>query len=223
MKYKYILFDLDGTLTDPFEGITTCFKYALDYYGISAEQKDLTCVIGPPLIDSFCKFFDFDEEEGWRAVAKYRERFETIGWQENRLLDGVPEMLADLKADNRILTLATSKPIVYARKIIEMFDIAKYFDYAIGAEIGGKKGTKPEIVEKALKTICIPDKESVIMVGDRENDVEGAKAFGISSLGVRCGYAAPGELERAGADFIADTVGDMRDFLMNADAASLSK
>ena len=138
-------------------------------------------------------------------------------------MDGVPEMLADLKADNRILTLATSKPIVYARKIIEMFDIAKYFDYAIGAEIGGKKGTKPEIVEKALKTICFPDKESVIMVGDRENDVEGAKTFGIASLGVRCGYAAPGELERAGADFIADTVGDMRDFLMNADAASLSK
>lgn len=215
MKYKYILFDLDGTLTDPFEGITKCFKYALDYFGISAKQEDLTPVIGPPLIDSFCNFYGFDEEKGWRAVAKYRERFETVGWQENKLLDSVPEMLADLKNDNRVLTLATSKPIVYAKKIIEKFDIARYFDYAIGAEIGGKKGTKPEIVEKALKTLSFPNKESVIMVGDRENDVEGAKAFGITSLGVRTGYAEPGELERAGADFIVDTVSDMHSFLMN--------
>lgn len=214
MKHKYILFDLDGTLTDPFEGITKCFKYALDYFGISAKQEELTPVIGPPLIDSFCNFYGFDEETGWRAVAKYRERFETIGWQENKLLEGVPEMLEDLKSDNRILTLATSKPIVYAKKIIEKFDIAKYFDYAIGAEIGGRKGTKPEIVEEALRTLKFPDKNSVIMVGDRENDVEGAKAYGIASLGVRTGYAASGELERAGADFIVDTVADMHDFLM---------
>lgn len=215
MRYNYILFDLDGTLTDPFEGITKCFKYALEYFGISAKQEELTSVIGPPLIDSFCKMYGFDEETGWRAVAKYRERFETVGWRENKLLDGVPEMLADLKNDNRVLALATSKPIVYANKIIEMYDIAKYFDYAIGAEIGGTKGTKPEIVEKAILALDYPCKKEIIMVGDRENDVEGAKALGITSLGVRTGYAADGELESAGADYIVDTVDDMHRFLMN--------
>ena len=215
MKYKYILFDLDGTLTDPYEGITRCFKYALEHFGIEARQEDLTPVIGPPLIDSFRDMFGFDTETGWMAVNKYRERYETIGWRENRLLDGVDPMLKGLKEDGRRIALATSKPYVFAKKIIEEYGISEYFDAVVGAELDGRRGTKAEVIDRAVEELGSPDKSRIIMVGDRKNDVEGAAACGITCLGVRVGYAEPGELEAAGADYIADTVDDMYKFLLN--------
>lgn len=214
MKYKYILFDLDGTLTDPYEGITRCFQYALEHYGIKVKQEDLTAVIGPPLIDSFRDMFGFDTETGWKAVGKYRERYETVGWRENRLLDGVEPMLKGLKEDGRKIALATSKPLVFAKKIIEEYGILKYFDAVVGAELDGRCGTKTEVMERAIEELGSPDRSRIIMVGDRKNDVEGAADCQVTCLGVRVGYAEEGELEAAGADYIADTVEDMYKFLL---------
>ena len=213
-SFKYLLFDLDGTLTDPYEGITKSFQYALSAYGIEAKQEELLCVIGPPLIDSFCGYYGFDKKKGEEAVAKYRERFGVVGWRENRLLDGVDEMLSKLKESGMVIALATSKPFVFAKKIIEEFDIAKYFDIVVGAEIDGSVSTKPQIIEKVLSKLGITDLSEVVMIGDREHDIIGAKKCGIKSIGVRVGYAAEGELENAGADYIVDTIEELTEFLI---------
>ncbi len=215
MKYKYILFDLDGTLTDPFEGITKSFQYALKFFGIEADRKDLTPVIGPPLIYSFCNYYGFDKEKGEAAVAKYRERFSTIGWQENRLLDGVPQMLEAVKGTGACLALATAKPYVFAEKIINKFDIAKYFDVAVGAELDGSINTKSQVISKTLEKLGNPPLNEVIMVGDRNDDVIGARENGIDCIGVKVGYAADGELEEAGAAYIFDTIEELAAFLCN--------
>lgn len=214
MKYRYILFDLDGTLTDPFEGITKSFQFALKHFGIEANSKDLTPVIGPPLIDSFCSLYGFSEEKGKKAVAKYRERFSVIGWQENRLLDGAAELLEAVKNSGAVVALATSKPQVYAEKIINKFGIAKYFDVVVGATLDGSINTKTEVIEAVLEKLGNPPKETVVMIGDRHHDINGAKACGIDSIGVKVGYADEGELEAAGADYIFNTLQELRQFLI---------
>ncbi|MEE1047193.1 MAG: HAD-IA family hydrolase [Clostridia bacterium] len=214
MDCKYILFDLDGTLTDPFEGITKSFQYALRAYGIEKKQEELLCVIGPPLIDSFMDFFGFDEKTGMEAVAKYRERFSVVGWQENKLLYRVPEMLEALKKEGKIVALATAKPEVFARKIIEKFGISQYFDVVSGATLDGKIGTKTQVMKKALEMLGNPSPDEVVMVGDRDNDVSGAKECGVRCIGVRVGYASEGELEEAGADYIIDTIDELKEFLI---------
>ena len=123
MPYNNILFDLDGTLTDSYEGITKSFQYALAAYGIEEEQSNLRKIIGPPLIDSFCNYYNFDYDTGLKAVEKYRERYSTVGWKENALIDGVDEMLCKVKNRGKILILATAKPHFYANKIVKMFEI----------------------------------------------------------------------------------------------------
>lgn len=213
MNFKYILFDLDGTLTDPYEGITKSFKYALNAYGIDVEQRELTKVIGPPLIDSFRDFYGFDEKTGWDAVRKYRERYETIGWSENSILEGVPELLKDLLNAGKTIALATAKPYVFADKILREFDIYKYFTVVAGAELDGSVNTKTEVIKIALQRLGNPDLSEVVMVGDRSNDIFGAKDCGIMSIGVRVGYAEDGELEAAGADIIVDTIDELNNFL----------
>ncbi len=212
--FKYLLFDLDGTLTDPYEGITKSFQYALAAYGIEAAQEDLTFVIGPPLINCFCDVYGFDMEKGEEAVAKYRERFSRVGWRENRLLDGVQEMLLLLKERGKVISLATSKPYAFAKKIIEEFDIAKYFDVVIGAEFDGSLGTKEQIIKKALSELGVEDLSSVVMIGDRKHDIIGAKKCGVKSIGVRVGYAQENELEDVGADYIIDTIEELTEFLL---------
>lgn len=214
-KFQYLLFDLDGTLTDPFEGITKSFQYALAAYGIHADCSELTPVIGPPLIDSFRDFYGFNDKNGMDAVWRYRERFETIGWRENKLLDGVPEMLSKLCEAGKTLALTTSKPYVFASKILNEFSLTKYFNVTVGAELDGSIGTKAEVINKALHELGSPDKSKVIMIGDRKQDVLGAKQCGISSMGVRVGYAEPNELENAGADYITDTIADLTEFLLS--------
>jgi len=213
-NFKYLLFDLDGTLTEPYEGITKSFQYALNAYGIKAEQSELLPVIGPPLIDSFCNMYGFDEKTGWEAVNKYRERYEKTGWRENSLICGVPEMLDELKRSGRRIALATSKPYVFALKILKEYNIEKYFDAAVGAELNGEKGTKPEIIRKALKELDCKNPAIAAMVGDRKYDISGAKQCGTAAVGVRVGYAEEGELEAAGADYIADTIYDLKEFLL---------
>lgn len=212
-KYQYLLFDLDGTLTNPYEGITKSFQYALNAYGIEAEQDELTFVIGPPLTDVFCDVYGFDEQKAIEAVAKYRERFSDVGWMENEIIEGVPQMLEELKRAGKTLCLATSKPEVYAVKILELFDIYKYFDVVVGAELDGSVCEKYQIINKVLKKLENPPLDEIVMIGDRKHDIIGAKRCNIISVGVRTGFAGEGELEDAGADCICDTIEELTGLL----------
>ena len=214
--FELILFDLDGTLTDPKDGITNCVKYALEYFGIyEQDMETLLRFIGPPLYDSFRGIYGFSHNDAKLAVEKYRERFSTVGLFENSVLPGAIEMLKKLKDSGKTLALATSKPYVYAKRIIEKFQMAEYFDYAVGAELDGTRNYKDEVIREVLNQAKPSDLSRVVMIGDRLHDIEGAKKCNIASIGVRCGYAKENELEDAGADFIFENLYDTMDFLLN--------
>lgn len=216
MKYKYILFDLDGTLTDPQEGIVNCVRHALEYYGIhETDYSKLLRFIGPPLVWSFHEYYGFDEEKSLEAVAKYRERFSTVGLFENKVYDGVYDMLQKLVDSGHVLALATSKPLVFADRIMKKYRLRPYFKLLCGSELDGTRNDKNEVIEYALEKLGC-DRRNVIMVGDRKHDISGAKKCGIASCGVRFGYAEDGELERAGADYIAGTLDDLLKILMQS-------
>lgn len=215
-KKVYVLFDLDGTLTDPKEGITRSVQYALEDFGIHEPDLDqLTCFIGPPLAESFREYYGFDEVEAARAVKKYRERFSDVGIYENRVLEGTQDMLAALKAAGRVVCLATSKPEVFAKKILKKYGLDGFFDVAVGSELDGRRGTKAEVIEEALRRAGAQNqREKAVMVGDRRQDIEGAKQCGLSSIGVQFGYAEPGELEKAGADYVAGSMEELKNVLL---------
>lgn len=214
--FDFILFDLDGTLTDPKDGITNCVKYALESFGIHEnDMKKLLTFIGPPLYDSFRELYGFSHDDANRAVEKYRERFSTIGLFENDILDGATEMLNSLKTNGKTLALATSKPYIFAKRIIEKFGMAEYFDYVVGAELDGSRNYKDEVIREVLSQADYGDLSKIVMVGDRKQDIIGAKKCGIASIGVRCGYAEDNELEDAGADFICENLYQLTDFLLN--------
>lgn len=216
--FQYLLFDLDGTLTDPKLGITTCVQYALHKFGIEEADLDkLEPFIGPPLSDSFQEFYGFDEGQAADAIKAYRERFSTIGLFENELYTGMDKLLARLKGEGKKLAVASSKPEVFVRKILKHFGIEQYFDVIVGSELDGTRSKKEEVIEEALRQLCHEgksDNDIVVMIGDRKFDIQGAKAFGLVSVGVSFGYAAPGELEQAGADYIVDTVSELEELLL---------
>lgn len=211
---KIILFDLDGTLTDPKEGITKCVQYALEYFGISVSDRDnLLCFIGPPLIDSFQDFYGFSLKDAEVAVAKYRERYKDIGIFENGIYDGITDMLDACKKSGKKICLATSKPEVFAKRILEKYGMAQYFDEVAGSTLDGSINEKCDVIKEAFRrmNICSDDELSqIVMVGDRKHDIIGAKKCKIQSIGVRFGYAEEGELEEAGADYIVDTVEELK-------------
>lgn len=211
--FEYILFDLDGTLTDPKLGITSSVQYALRALGIEEPSLDkLEVFIGPPLTDSFREFYGLEGERLAMAIDKYRERFATQGIFENEIYPGIPQMLADLKAKDKILAIASSKPTLFVEQILEHFEIRKYFDHVVGSNMDGTRGTKEEVVEETLRQMLTVEmtpaqkRDAVAMVGDRKFDIEGARAHGITSVGVLFGYAPEGELEEAGADYIVNSV-----------------
>ena len=204
MKYKYIFLDLDGTLTDSAEGITNCARYALEKMGIEVSQNDdLKRFIGPPLIVSFSEFYGLSEDDAKRAVEHYRERFSTIGIFENGVYDGVYEFLQKLLDNCRIPVLATSKPRIYAERIAVKYRLRPYLKMISGAELNGVRNNKRDIIEYAIDKLEIKDRSRILMVGDRRHDIEGAAQCGVDSCGVTYGYALPGELEKAGAKYIA--------------------
>lgn len=219
--FEYILFDLDGTLTDPKIGITSSVQYALRAFGIDEPNLDkLEPFIGPPLADSFMEFYGFTREQAEQAIVKYRERFDNQGIYENELYEGIDKMLLALKKSGKTLAIASSKPTSLVIRVLEYFQIKQYFDYIVGSELDGRRSKKEEVVEEAL-LLMLPAqlnaqerKERVAMVGDRKFDIEGAKAFGLTSVGVSFGYASEGELESAGADHIVDTVSELQELLM---------
>lgn len=219
--FDYILFDLDGTLTDPKLGITRSVQYALRALGIEEPSLDkLEPFIGPPLADSFREFYGLEEEQVVTAVAKYRERFSDQGIYENEIYPGTVRMLASLRAGGKKLAIASSKPTPFVERILDHFEIRAYFDYIIGSNMDGTRGKKEEVVEEALRQMLpagmtpAEKKAGVAMVGDRRFDIEGAREHGITSVGVSFGYAPEGELEQAGADHIVDTVEALAGLLM---------
>lgn len=200
---KYILFDLDGTLTDPKEGITKSVQYALKKFGIEEECDNLTKFIGPPLDISFKEFYGFDSEESKLAVKYYRERYSEIGLFENKIISGIPEVLDQLKKSGKILLVATSKPTIFSIKICDKFNLSQYFHKILGSELNGERSNKWEVINELIKEYnCSLD--DAIMIGDRKHDIIGAKKCGISSIGVQFGYAEKGELAEAGADYIVN-------------------
>lgn len=212
---KYLLFDLDGTLTDPKEGITNSVAYALEYFGIKVEDKDtLIPFIGPPLTDSFMEFYGFSREQAAEAVEKYREYFSDRGIFENRVYEGILSLMKELKEAGKISILATSKPTVYAGKIVEKFGLAEYLTDIQGSELDGTRVKKEEVIRYAMEVNGI-DPADVIMVGDRKHDIEGAHGAGIPVIGVLFGYGSEEELTLAGADYLAENVEALRRLLMS--------
>lgn len=225
--FQYCLFDLDGTLTDPGEGITRCVQHALRTLGIEEpDLKKLEPFIGPPLADSFMVFYGLTKEQAERAVEAYRERFAPVGIYENRLIDGIPQLLRRLKDRGVVLAVASSKPSCFVHRILERFDIEKYFDVIVGSELDGARSAKEEVVEEALCRLaafglCEEEKQDICaMIGDRKFDIQGARAHGLTGIGVRFGYASEGELEAEGADYIADTVKELEEFLLGEEEFS---
>ena len=203
-KYKYALFDLDGTLTDPGEGITRSVQYALDKFGIHVEdRKQLFCFIGPPLHESFEVYYGFSRSDAMKAVDYYREYYAVKGIFENLVYDGIPEALVNLRDSGVRICLATSKPEVFAKQILEHFGLDGYFTAVAGSEMDGTRTKKAEVVERALGLLGNPDTGDCVMIGDREHDVLGGAAHGLDTIGVLFGYGSRDELERAGATHIA--------------------
>lgn len=204
MNYDVILFDLDGTLTDSTEGIINSVIYALERKNISyTSKKELHRFVGPPLQSSFRDYCGFGEDEAKDAVRVFREYFTQKGIYENAVYEGVAEMLNALYTSGFTLAVATSKPEAFAEQILTRFDLAKYFNVIAGASMEGTD--KPTVIRQALTRLEMEPSSRVLMVGDREHDILGAKEVGISSLGVLYGYGSEKELSKAGADYIVRT------------------
>lgn len=207
--YDTILFDLDGTLTDPGLGITNSVAYALKRYGIEVQdRKSLYSFIGPPLSDSFMKYYGFSEEKAMEAIGVYREYFRDKGLYENEVYEGIRELLEKIKDSGRKIVLATSKPEEFSVRILEHFDLMKYFDVVAGASMDEKRNKKGDVIKYAMEKGGFTA-EKAIMIGDREHDVFGAKENGLPSIGVLYGYGSEDELRSAGADYIAKAVEDI--------------
>lgn len=211
---QYILFDLDGTITDPKIGITSSVAYALNKFDINVENLDNLCkFIGPPLKDSFMEYYNFSEEDAEQAILYYRERFQDKGIYENFLYENFEDMLIRLKNQGKTLLIATSKPTVFAERILEHFNLRQYFDFVGGSNFDGTRSNKSEVIFHVLKENSISDLSNAIMVGDRKHDIIGAKKAGLQSVGVLYGYGNYEELEAAGADYIVKTVEELSTLL----------
>ncbi len=214
-NYDILLFDLDGTLTDPGLGITNAVMYSLEKFGLPVPRRqELYKMIGPPLTWSYQTYFGFSEEKSVEAVKYYREHYGTVGLLENEVYPGIGELLKALRAGGKTLCVATSKPEKYAGIILEHFGLAESFHYICGASFDGKIGTKHEVIEYALERMGSPERSRVLMIGDREHDILGAKAAGLGSLGVLYGYGDRAELEKAGADTIVESVEELGEVLL---------
>ncbi len=209
---KYVLFDLDGTLTDPKEGITKCVKKALSYFGIERECDELTEFIGPPLKEHFMEYASLDDKEGTKAVELYRERYAPVGVFENRIYDGIIDMLKALKAQGKVLSVATSKPTVFSEQICQRFGISPYISCLSGSELDGTNTDKAAVIRIAMERLGA-DKDNTVMVGDRIHDFLGAQKNGIPFVGVSYGYAAEGEFDGTSAP-VAASPDELKEILL---------
>ncbi|MCB4928337.1 HAD family hydrolase [Streptococcus mutans] len=213
--YQTILFDLDGTLTNPALGITNSLAYALEKFNIEVtDKKELYRFIGPPLQDSFENFYHFSKEDSLKAVDFYRDYFRHKGLYENEVYQGIPDLLERLKAQGKKLLVATSKPEEFARQILKHFELFDYFDLVAGASMDGSRRLKGDVIAHALTSAQVSDLSAAIMIGDREHDIIGAKKNGLDAIGVLYGFGNSEELETAGAKFIVETVENLRKILL---------
>ena len=203
--YKAILFDLDGTLTESGEGITKCVQYALEKLGRpESDLEKLKVFIGPPLMEQFMKYADLDsfqefyglsKEDAGKAVEYYRERYSTTGIFENCPYPGVEKLLQELRRKKYLLAVASSKPEYYVKQILDYFNLTEYFDEIVGSEMNGARTNKTEVIEETLKRLGLDHhREQVIMVGDKEHDVLGARKAGLDCVAVSYGYGTEEEL-----------------------------
>ncbi len=218
--YRHILFDLDGTLTDPKEGIINSIQFALSHFGMEpADPNQLEHFIGPPLQQSFQQYFGFSQERAWEAVEAYRRYFRSQGMFENYLYPGIYELLEELVMQGRCLFVVTSKPQVFAEPITEQFGIDRFFCGIYGSELDGTHSDKAALIGHVLRSEQLP-REGVIMVGDRRFDVEGATANGIDSAAVGWGYGTAEELAEAQPTHLFNSVGELRNALGQGNGAA---
>lgn len=212
--YKAIFFDLDGTLTESGEGITKSVRYALEKIGRPEEDLEkLKVFVGPPLMEQFMKYAGVDEATGRKAVEYYRERYEVKGIFENRPYEGVETMLQELKRKGYILAVASSKPEYYVKKILDYFNLTPYFTEVVGSEMNGARTSKSEVIEEALKRLNMSNRrKEVLMVGDKEHDVLGARAAGLECIAVSYGYGTLEELTEAQPLKIVDSADELLHF-----------
>lgn len=211
---KYIFFDLDGTLTDPMEGICKAAAKGLAHFGIEKDYKDLTYFIGPPLMDTYRDCFGMSGEQAKEAVRVFRAYFQPIGIYENQIYPGIETMLKHLEEADCYLAMATSKPEPMAEIVLEHFKIRSYMKLVAGSTMDETRTKKSEVLQYAIDRLGLSDLSEAVMVGDRSYDVLGAKAFGMKSVGVLYGYGSREELEEAGADYIVESVEELETLLL---------
>lgn len=237
-KYKFIMFDLDGTVTDSGPGIMEAARRALLSHNIvESDEKRLRLFVGPPLDESFMERYGMTNEQAWDAIAAFRAYYNDKGVFENSVYPGMEKLLAGLRDAGYIVAIASSKPQVLIHKVLGHFEIDKYFDVIVGCELDGTRSQKSEVIEEVLRQLTEialkkelitdssdkPDLSSAaidfikahsIMIGDRSYDVEGAHAFGLPCIGVLYGYGSREEFEKSGADYICETVEDLRELFL---------
>lgn len=216
MHYQNILFDLDGTLTDPREGITRSIQYALAKLGIDEpDLRKLEHFIGPPLLQAFMQYYAFDEARAWQAVNFYRERFKVTGLYENEVFEGVIELLQTLEAQGRHLYIATSKPWEFAREIARHFNFARHFKVIYGSELDGTRTNKVELIAHILEQEGL-DPANTLMIGDRKHDLIGARSNGLDCVAVGYGFGGREELEGETPTYHFDTLAQLHDAFRRA-------
>ena len=210
--FRTILFDFDGTLYDTVEGIAKCAQYALEKLGITARLDELRCFAGPPLVDIFMEKFALSREQAWEARGLFQERYLPLGVYESRPFPGMTEFLAALREAGLVLAVATSKPQALCELLLKRAQMREYFSVVRGSRMDGNNNAKSEIVERVIADLGAR-RSDCVLIGDTKYDVAGAHEAGIACIGVRYGFAAPGELEAAGADAIADDLAQLQNML----------
>ncbi|MBO4584437.1 MAG: HAD hydrolase-like protein [Clostridia bacterium] len=213
MKYRYVLFDLDGTLTESAPGITNAAAYALKAFGVDAKPSELEFFVGPPLLGSFMRC-GLTEAQAREAIDVYRDYYVARGMFENTPYDGVEDMLRRLREAGAELIVATSKPEPFSVQILERFGLAGYFSVIAGSTLDETRTEKPDVIEYALASAGVTDRSAAIMVGDRSYDVDGAKATGLDAMGVLYGYGSAEEFKEA--EYVASSPSEVADILLRA-------
>ena len=216
IRFKHVLFDLDGTLTDSAEGVTRSVQYALQKYGIETDLEELKSFVGPPLHWSFENSYGFSKAKALQAVEYYREYYREKGIFENKLYPKITEMLEALLKSGASLYVATSKPTVFALQVLQHFNIDSYFATIAGSNLDGTRVDKSEVIDFVLTNNGDIDKNRTVMVGDRKHDILGARTCGLDSIAVTYGYGSPTELTTADPTFIIYSVEELSEFLLSA-------
>ena len=213
---KYILFDLDGTITDSYPAITSSFLYAVDFYdeGITFSERDLSSIIGPPLKDSFQRLLGVDPFEAWELVLKYREFYNSGGMFNCKVYEGIEKTLSALKAAGKILAVATSKPEEQAKEVLRHFNLLQYFDVIAGDDQKCTRSNKELIIKYCFERLGITRGDGVVMVGDRSYDMVGAIAVGATAIGVSYGYGSQSELNESGASYVVQSAKELKELLL---------